>query len=428
MNVFLDMVGCRLNQAEIEKLAAQFRSRGHKVVAQPQLADLAVINTCSVTQEAEGDSRQKVRQIHSARAGTRIVLTGCWATVAPREAASLPGVAWVIPNHQKESFLDRIGVGSESNQPRDLDSLLREPLPGARHRTRAFLKIQDGCDSHCTFCLARVARGPSRSRPIREVVREAQAAQSAGVHEIVLTGVALASYGHERGERNGLRNLLQFLLSETDLPRIRLSSLEPWHVSPELFALWENQRLCPHLHLPLQSGCGRTLRRMGRPTTPAAFQELVAQARGAIPEVGLTSEIIVGFPGEEEEDFEESLDFVRSIGFARLHVFPFSPRPATAAWRMDAPVHEAQKRRRGARARQVAEEGSLQFRSRFIGREVRALWESSPHPGPEGWHWKGLTGNFLRVEVISRQTLVNRITRARLVALTPDGLLGELLA
>jgi threonylcarbamoyladenosine tRNA methylthiotransferase MtaB len=130
----------------------------------------------------------------------------------------------------------------------------------------------------------------------------------------------------------------------------------------------------------------------------------------------------------KEEDFEESLDFVRSIGFARLHVFPFSPRPATAAWRMDSPVLESQKRRWGARARQVAEEGSLQFRSRFIGREVRALWESSPHPEPEGWHWKGLTGNFLRVEVISRQTLVNRITRARLVALTPDGLLGELLA
>ena len=206
MNVFLDMVGCRLNQAEIEKLAAQFRSRGHKVVAQPQLADLAVINTCSVTQKAEGDSRQKVRQIHSARAETRIVLTGCWATVAPGEAASSPGVAWVIPNNQKESFLDQIGVGSGSDQARDLNSLLREPLPGARHRTRAFLKIQDGCDSRCTFCLARVARGPSRSRPIPEVVGEAQAAQSAGVQEIVLTGVALASYGHERADRKGLGN------------------------------------------------------------------------------------------------------------------------------------------------------------------------------------------------------------------------------
>jgi threonylcarbamoyladenosine tRNA methylthiotransferase MtaB len=144
--------------------------------------------------------------------------------------------------------------------------------------------------------------------------------------------------------------------------------------------------------------------------------------------VGLTSEIIVGFPGEKEEDFEESLDFVRTIGFARLHVFPFSPRPATAAWRMDSPVLEAQKRRWGARARQVAEESSLRFRSRFIGREVQALWESSPQPGPEGWHWKGLTGNFLRVEVISQQPLVNRITRARLVSLTADGLLGELLA
>ncbi|MGA2111494.1 MAG: tRNA (N(6)-L-threonylcarbamoyladenosine(37)-C(2))-methylthiotransferase MtaB [Anaerolineales bacterium] len=428
MNVLLDMVGCRLNQAEIEKLAAQFRSRGHEVVAQPQLADLAVINTCSVTREAEGDSRQKVRQIHSARADARIVLTGCWATVAPREAASLPGVAWVIPNERKDGLLDHIGMGSRPADPVGTDSPLREPLPGTRHRTRAFLKIQDGCDSHCAFCLARQARGSNRSRPLAAIVREAQAAQSAGVQEIVLTGLALASYGRGSEDQNGLRTLLVSLLSETDLPRIRLSSLEPWHVSPDLFDLWKNSRLCPHLHLPLQSGCARTLQRMGRPTTPTAFRELVMRARSAIPDVGLTSEIIVGFPGETEEDFEQSLGFIQSLGFARLHVFPFSPRPATSASRMDCQIPEADKRRRAARVRQVAEASSLEFRSQFIGREVQALWESSPHLGPGGWRWRGLTGNFLRVEAISQQPLVNRITRVRLVSFTTEGLFGQLLA
>jgi threonylcarbamoyladenosine tRNA methylthiotransferase MtaB len=425
VNVFLDMVGCRLNQAELESLAAQFRSRGHNVVARSELADMALVNTCAVTRKAEGDSRQKARQIHAARADLHIVLTGCWATIAPAEAASLPGVVWVIPNSRKEQLLDQIGVGCQYGPTGSFFSRPREALPGARHRTRAFLKVQDGCDSHCAFCLARTARGRGRSRAIAQVVREAQAAQSAGVQEIVLTGLALASYRPDGPPRKGLSALLQALLLETDLPRIRLSSLEPWHVSPDLFDLWENPRLCPHLHLPLQSGCERTLRRMARAPTPEAFRELLGRARKAIPQVALTSEIIVGFPGETDEDFEESLDFVQDLGLARLHVFPFSSRPATVASQLESPVSEPEKRARARCARQVAAESSARFRSQFIGQEVPVLWESAPRPSLGGWRWRGLTGNSLRVEAVSAESLVNRIRPVRLVSLTADGLFGE---
>ncbi|MGE5222190.1 MAG: MiaB/RimO family radical SAM methylthiotransferase, partial [Omnitrophica WOR_2 bacterium] len=300
MKVYLDTVGCRLNQSEIETFARQFRLAGHTLVPAAEEADLVVINTCAVTSEAASDSRQKIRQ--AARAGAQqIVATGCWATLNPQGAAALPGVSRVVTNDQKDRLVpDLLQVPS---QVFELEPIEREPIPGDRRRTRAFIKVQDGCNNRCTFCVTTIARGKGRSRTIPEILADIRPAIRGNAQEVVLTGVHLGSWGHDFQERQSLRRLVNAILEETDVPRLRLSSLEPWDLDEAFFSLFKNTRLCPHLHLPLQSGCAATLRRMARKTTPDAFYRLVEAARAAAPDIAITTDIITGFPGEDENEF-----------------------------------------------------------------------------------------------------------------------------
>ncbi|MBI3360066.1 MAG: MiaB/RimO family radical SAM methylthiotransferase, partial [Chloroflexi bacterium] len=326
MNVYLDYLGCRLNQAEIEAMAAQFQREGHRLSPTPVEADLIVLNTCAVTHEAARDSRQRLHALHAANVNARIVPTGCWTTLAPGEAASAPGVWRIVENSRKDSLLEILGrslsssisLSSLSSQAAyDLEPLARFQVPSARLRTRLFVKAQDGCDNHCAFCVTRIARGPARSRPIHEIMAEINLAHATGVKEIVLTGVHLGAYGHDLGDRRGLVALVKAILCETSVERLRLSSLEPWDLSPDFFDLWPQSdgRLCRHLHLPLQSGCSVTLRRMARRTTPEKFAGLVAAARERIPEVAISTDVIVGFPGETERELDETLSFVRGMNF-----------------------------------------------------------------------------------------------------------------
>src|SRR6266540_4710133 len=268
MKIYLDTIGCRLNQAEIESMAGQFRIAGHEIVASPEQAELAVVNTCAVTNDAASVSRSKIRQI--SRAGVdEIVATGCWATLQPKEAAALPNVLHVVPNNRKDQLAAEtlnLEPSSLNLSSFDLEPISRQPLPGLHRRTRAFIKVQDGCDNHCTFCITTVARGEGRSRPVADVILDIQSAVDGGTKEIVLTGVHLGSWGYDFGKH--LRDLINAILWETDVPRLRLSSLEPWDLDADFFSLWADKRLMPHLHLPLQSGCESTLRRMARKTTP----------------------------------------------------------------------------------------------------------------------------------------------------------------
>lgn len=425
MKIYLDTVGCRLNQSEIETFARQFRAAGHTIVTDPAEADLVVLNTCAVTQAAVADSRQKARQ--AARAGAeRIVLTGCWATLEPQAAARLPRVVQVVPNAQKDLLVPQVlGLPPETF---DLEPVAREPLPGARLRTRAFIKVQDGCDNRCTFCVTTIARGPGRSRPIAEVLADIQAALRGGAQEIVLTGVHLGSWGKDLAPDLHLRDLVRTILRRTEVPRLRLSSLEPWDLDEDFFALWEDPRLARHLHLPLQSGCAATLRRMARKTTPEAFVRLVEAARRAIPDVAITTDIIVGFPGETEAEFAESLAFVEAMAFAGGHVFTYSERPGTAAAQMPNPVPHAVRKERNARMRAVLEASARRYRQRFLGRTLTVLWESALALGPEGWTLQGLTDNYLRVRATAPANLWNRLTPVRLTRLLPEGHLEGSLA
>ena len=421
MKIHLDTIGCRLNQAEIEQMARQFRAEGHVLVAEAAGADLVVVNTCAVTTEAAADSRQKIRQAARAGAG-EVVVTGCWSSLQPAQATELPGVRRVIPNDQKDHLVATIlGLPPDTF---DLEPLARQTLPGLRQRTRAFIKVQDGCDNACTFCITTVARGAGRSRPIPEVLADIRAALLGGTQEIVLTGVHLGSWGHDLNDH--LASLVRAILSETDLPRLRLSSLEPWDLDADFFSLWSNPRLLPHLHLPLQSGSESVLKRMLRKTTPHSFRELAQAARAAIPQVAITTDVIAGFPGETEAEFGETLDFVREMEFAGGHVFTYSSRPGTPAARMKNHLPGEVKKARSAALRALFGELAETYRKQFIGQTLPVLWESTSELNEWGWQMEGLTDNYLRVSTHASSPRWNVVDRVRISALTPDGLRGEI--
>ncbi len=424
MNVYLTYLGCRLNESEIEELAWYFVRNGHRVVRDPAEADLCVVNTCTVTGEAGRKSRQLVRQLARLNPSVRVAVTGCHATLAREEMARLPNVAWVADNAAKERLADLVAPPAPRTMlPFEREPPLRHLGPRALGRTRAFVKVQDGCDNRCTFCVTTVARGPGRSRPLEGIVTQVQRLVEAGYQEVILTGVHLGSYGHDRLEADGLYRLVARLLDETDIPRLRLSSLEPWDLSPEFFDLWADSRLCRQLHLPLQSGCDATLRRMARRTTTAGFAALVAAARARIPDLALTTDVIVGFPGETDAAFAASYRFVEEMAFARLHVFAFSSRPGTAAARMPDQVPAKIKAARSRALRQLGARQTHAFQGQFVGRTLPVLWERA---GDDG-NWRGLTDNYLTVITACKADLANRITPTRLVATAGQALRGEVM-
>ncbi len=431
MRIYLSSLGCKLNQAEMDDLAARLVQQGHEVVASPLDADLCVLNTCAVTHVAAQKSRQALRRLHRDNPQARLVATGCYAELSPGELEGLPGIERVVGNADKPDLASLLGLLEPGRAP----ALVSFPRPAstAIPRTRALVKIQDGCDNACTYCIIRVARGSQRSRPAGEILAEVRARLAAGHQEIVLTGVHVGAYGRDlrRGGSDGsavdLWGLVRRILDETQVPRLRLSSIEPWDLPQEVLTLWRDPRLCRHLHLPLQSGSDATLARMGRRYTTAGFAALVDAARAAIPDLAVTTDVIIGFPGETEADFSQSLEFVREMGLARVHVFPYSSRPGTPAARMPGPVPAQVKAAWASRMRDVAADSSRAFRRRFLGRRVEVLWESR-RPGNEGPMWRGLSDHYLRVEAPGPpdQKLGNSFGRVRIQGLTRDGLHGQM--
>ena len=421
MKIYLDMVGCRLNQSEIESLAQKFLAAGHEIVSTAGNADLAVINTCAVTGEASSDSRQKIRQI--ARLGSaRVVVTGCWATLDPKGAASLPAVEQVVLNDRKDDLVENLF--GRLDGVCDSRPFSRQPLPGLRMRTRSFIKIQDGCDNRCAYCVAVLARGPARSHPVEAVMADVLSALAGEVKEVVLTGMHLASWGSEFGLC--LRELVAALLSGTDVPRLRLSSLEPWDLDADFFSLWRDPRLCRQLHLPLQSGSATVLKRMRRKVTPVSFARLVKAARSAVPEMAITTDVIVGFPGESEAEFGQTMDFVRRMDFAGGHVFTYSARPGTEAARLPGQIHASVRKERNAVLRNIFKEQAFAYNSHFLGSRLNVLWESSEKIGNEEWRLSGLTDNYIRVEAVSTAPIWNQFSTVELVRSTEDGLFGKI--
>jgi threonylcarbamoyladenosine tRNA methylthiotransferase MtaB len=412
MKIYLDSVGCRLNQAEIENFARQFRAAGHILVGNSVEADLMVLNTCSVTSKADSDSRQKIRQAY--RNGCQeIIATGCLATLHPNEIMKIPGIQKVFSNSEKAHLVQ--DCCEEVITDQNVDLVNRLPIPGTRERTRAFIKAQDGCNHHCTYCITRIARGKAASEPIDAIISEINAAISGGAKEAILCGVQLGSWGYEFNPVENISMLVKAILGRTELPRLRLSSIEPWGLNDEFYALWENPRMCRQLHLPMQSGSERILKRMNRNNTKESFEAIVRSMRNACPTIAITTDVLVGFPGEMEEDFSDTMDFIRRNKFAGGHVFTFSKRPGAGADRLSNPVLEAIKRERSAIVRKELKQLANEYQQQFLGKTLPVLWESSQKTNTPHFHLKGWTDNYIRVATNANQNRHNQIDNVLIV-------------
>ncbi len=413
-------MGCRLNAADIEGLTRQVSGAGHHVVWDPTDAETIVLNSCAVTAQAVRRSHQRLRALHRANPNAALAVTGCWATADPGGVGVVEGVRWVLPNSEKATGVARV----LSSEPALGDALVGpRPAPWSPGRwghTRAFLGVQDGCDHACTYCVTRLLRGPGRSLPICDAMAAARERVDSGARELVLTGVSLGSYGRDLGLEDGLAQLVAAIFAKTDLPRLRFSSIEPWDVSPALIALWQDRRLCRQLHIPLQSGSDRVLRRMGRRMTARAFRRLAEEARHVSPDIALTTDIIVGFPGETEGDFAETMRLVEDVGFSRLHVFPYSERPGTAAVRLPDRVPVTIRRARARQLRALGDTLAAAYRARFVGQILPVLWEPRNRAG----EWVGLTDTYLEVRMRDDRPLYNTITLTRMVAVEGNVLVG----
>lgn len=383
-------LGCKANQYDSEVIARALREAGYHLAQPGERVDAAVVNTCTVTQVADAKGRKLIRRIITDNPRAKVVVTGCYAHLAGDEIARIPGVAAVVPNDEKPSIPDLIRrLVPPARAPGRIGPA---PLP-AEPKARALLKIQDGCDHYCTYCAVPFARGPLASLRPTEVLDEMHRLAADGVGEIVLTGIRLGAYGRDLSGAS-LADLLR-ATREVPVPRVRLSSIEPWDITPQLIAaVAETPAVCPHLHLPLQSGDDGVLQAMGRPYTADDFRRLARDVRAAIPELALTTDVMVGFPGESDEAFERTAALAREVGFSRLHVFKYSPRPGTAAADMRGQIPEPVKAARSDRLLAVGEELFRGFAGGFVGGEAEVLFETCD---PKTGLCDGLTPHYLRV-------------------------------
>lgn len=429
MKIHLKALGCRLNEAELEQWSQQFRQQGHFVTAQSDEADVVVVNTCAVTVDATRKSRKLMNRLHRENPQSKLVVSGCYATLEAKSVAERLGVDLVVSNQEKDALPDRVIEAFSANtmplQAMDPD----ENSLFIRGRQRAFIKVQDGCRYRCTFCIVTVARGEERSRTLNDIVDQVNELAQQGIQEIVLTGVHVGGYGSDIG--SSLYQLVDTLLKQTDMPRIRFASVEPWDLPENFFELFENKRLMPHMHLPLQSGADSVLRRMSRRCKTGEFILLVEQARKAIEDFNVTTDIIVGFPGETDEEWRQTLKTVKSIGFAHVHIFSYSPREGTKAARLPGPVGGDIAKRRSAQLHNLADQMRQDAINDQLGREVEVLWESPQVYGDQGqMRYTGYTPNFLRVETIVNNTVLleNRIKKTHLKRVSSNAglIFGEL--
>jgi len=420
MRVAFYTLGCKLNQAETESLANRFSKAGFQLVSPGEGADIYIANTCTVTHIADRKSRHWLRLARRRNPRALIIATGCYAQRSRQELAPLADL--VVDNKEKEHLLaltqtlslERRGLGeSETKQSQML---------AATVRTRSLIKIQDGCHSPCAYCIVPKVRPHEYSLPASQIIDEVRQKVALGYKEVVLTGTKVGSY---RDGSADLGDLVQRILRDTDIERFRLSSLQPSEISSEFLALWQDEKLCRHFHLALQSGSEPVLQRMRRSYSLDQYQRTVNLIKERIPEVAITTDIMVGFPGESDEEFEQSYSFCRQAGFANIHVFPFSPRPETAAAKMPEQIKDKVKAERNQRMLELSRSSRRRFCKQFLRQTMSVLWEKETSPGSS--IYSGLTGNYIRVFTHSEKSLNNEITPVKLVGFHNQGIWGEVI-
>ena len=417
--------GCKLNQADSDTLARQFEDAGYTVVDPSECPDVYIINTCTVTHTADAKARHALGSAHRRNPTALMVATGCYAHRAPLELANLAGSSLVVSNPGKEELVDKV-VRIRANEPdfRSSESSSLPLLPGKSvRRTRTMVKIQEGCDQICAYCIVPKVRGRERSIPPEQIIGQINQRADEGIKEVVLTGTQLGTYGFDL-EGITLRGLLSHILEQTWIPRIRISSLQPQEITDSLLELWVDNRLCPHFHMPLQSGCDTTLLRMRRRYSTLEYAEGVSRVRRSIEGVAISADVIAGFPGETDRDFQESISFVESMELADMHIFPYSARPGTSAAYLPDRINPETAKERVGKLLALAQDQSRGFRQQFIGTSRWVLWESqSARKGQKTY--KGLTDNYLKVHTESHRRLTNQITAGLILADEDDSMRVE---
>lgn len=423
-------LGCKVNQFETEVIEGLFKQRGYETVPFEDFADVYVINTCSVTHLGEKKSRQLIRRATRTNGDATVVVTGCYAQVAPEKIQAIDGVDVIVGTQDRQRIVD---LAEEAKQSRHQVNAVTDimaaahfediPIFAAPGRTRAFLKIQEGCNNFCSYCIIPYARGPLRSRPINSVAAEAAKLIAAGFKEIVFTGIHLGAYGRDTGGEITLVEAVKAVLGLEGLVRLRLGSLETIEVADELIELMhDNPKLCPHLHLPLQAGDDRVLLKMNRHYNTDEYRHLIDSIRGRVADIAITTDLIVGFPGETPEMFTNSSDFVASMSFAKVHVFPYSRRKGTPAAEYADQIAEDEKKHRVQVMQKVSDNGAEVFQERFIGRCMEVLFEAE-HNGV----LDGLTGNYIRVYIDGDNSMIGQVRIVSLEKSYKDGLWGRIL-
>jgi threonylcarbamoyladenosine tRNA methylthiotransferase MtaB len=419
-------LGCKVNQAESEAMKTLFQSRGYQVVDFNEPADVYVINTCTVTHLADRKSRQMIRQARRRNPDAVVAAVGCYVQANREEVAKHTDVDLLIGTEKRQNLVDLVEkAGKEQRLINAVGDIMAAkefeelPLDFPATRTRAFLKIQEGCNQFCTYCIIPYTRGPIRSLPLEKVLQAAEVYVAKGYKEIVLTGIHIGLYGTDLSGDLTLVQAVEGLLAVPGLERLRISSIEPEEVTQELLALMAgSSKICPHLHIPLQSGSDRILAKMNRPYTTSDFCRVVNQARDLIPEIAISTDIIAGFPGEGEEEFAATIDFVRRQRFSRLHVFPYSPRRGTPAAAFKEQVTHQIKEERVRSLVKLGKELSLAFHRQQVGKTLSVLVEYEPDR--EIGLLAGYSGNYIRVLFAGTNNLAGRIVQVLITEALED--------
>ncbi|GAA4364237.1 tRNA (N(6)-L-threonylcarbamoyladenosine(37)-C(2))-methylthiotransferase MtaB [Kangiella marina] len=429
MQVHLSALGCRLNEAELQNWATSFQKVGYSLAATPEVADLIVLNTCAVTAEAARKSRQTVRRFHRSNPEARMVVTGCYASLEPQKLEQIMGVDLVVDNSDKDVLVDKVKEVLDIPVMPEFATEPGESALFARNRERAFIKIQDGCRYRCTYCIVTVARGEEKSRTIDDLIDEINKLYAEGVQEIVLAGVHVGGYGSDID--SSLYELVENVLERTEMPRIRFASVEPWDLGDNFFKLFANQRLMAHMHLPIQSGADSVLRRMSRRCRTEDFEQLVKEARTQVPGFNVTTDVIVGFPGETDEEFEQTMEYIEKVGFGHIHIFTYSDREGTKAARLPNKISKDVKKERSRRLHELAARLKAEELEAQIDQTVPILWESSNQINDDGsQRYHGYTPNYhkVAVDVAKGKSPERLILNTKLIAVDDEQgcLMGEI--
>lgn len=427
-------LGCKVNQADTASMENLFLRSGHQLVSFDGEADVYIINTCVVTNTGQRKSRQTIHRAIRKNPNALIVVTGCYPQTAAEEVKAIAGVDMIIGNQDRAQIVQLVEERLAHRQTDTLDAVHKLTASTAfeemaagdiTDKTRAFLKIQEGCNQFCTYCIIPYARGPLRSRSLESICTETQRLISAGFKEIVLIGIHLGCYGKENPDGPTLYDAVKTVLDVPGVQRLRLGSLESVEVEPRLLTLMqEDARFCRHLHLPLQSGCDKTLQAMHRPYTTAKFKTLLADIKTKVPDIAITTDVIVGFPGETEADFETTCKFAESCGFSKMHIFPFSARKGTPAEKFAGAVTEAVKKERADILGRIDETMHKTFLQAMVGQTAEVLFEQ---PAGEDY-FEGLTGNYQRVFVKSGgRNLGGEILPVKITDFDGEKLLGKII-